>query len=44
MVGFGPLELRKLRQLAEANHKQMRLVADLSLDKAMPQEVLATKL
>lgn len=41
--GLGPSELRKLRQLEEENQKLKRLVADLSLDKAMLQEVLAKK-
>jgi len=35
--------LRKIRQLEEDNQKLKRLVADLSLDKAMLQEVLAKK-
>ena len=39
--GLGPSELRKLRQLEEENTKLKRLVADLPLDKAMPQDVLA---
>lgn len=39
--GLGPSELRKMRQLEEENLKLKRLVADLSLDKAMLQEVLA---
>ena len=33
--GLGPSELRKLKQLEEENAKLKRLVADLSLDKAM---------
>ena len=41
--GLGPSELRKLRQLEEENAKLKKLVADLSLDKAMLQEVLAKK-
>ncbi len=41
--GLGPSELRKLRQLEEENSKLKKLVADLSLDKAMLQEVLAKK-
>ena len=41
--GLGPSELRKLRQLEEENTKLKRLVADLSLDKSMLQEVLAKK-
>lgn len=42
--GLGPSELRRLRQLEEENSKRKRLVADLSLDKAMLQDVLAKKL
>ena len=38
--GLGPSELRRLRQLEEENSKLKRLVADLSLDKAMLQDVL----
>ena len=41
--GLGPSELRKLRQLEDENTKLKKLVADLSLDKAMLQEVLAKK-
>ena len=37
-AGLGPSELRKLKQLKEKNSKLKRLVADLSLDKAMLQE------
>jgi putative transposase len=36
--------LRRLRQLEEENRKLKQLVADLSLDKAMLQEVLSKKL
>lgn len=44
--GLGPSELRKMPQLEEEeeNQKLKRLVADLSLDKAMLQEVLAKDL
>jgi putative transposase len=42
--GLGPSELRRLRQLEEENAKLKKLVADLSLDKIMIQEVLAKKL
>ena len=42
--GLGPSELRRLKQLEEENSKPKRLVADLSLDKAMLQDVLAKKL
>jgi putative transposase len=43
-AGMGVSELRRLRQLEEENRKLKRLVADLSLDKAMLQEVLSKKL
>ena len=39
-----PSEVKKLRQLEEENGKLKRLVADLSLDKAMLQDVLSKKL
>ncbi len=39
--GLGPSELRRLRQFEEENAKLKRLVADLNLDKAMLQDVLA---
>ena len=42
--GLGPSELRRLRQLEEENNKLKKLVADLSLDKAMLQDVLSKKL
>ena len=42
--GGGPSELRRMRQLEEENAKLKRLVADLSLDKAMLQDVLSKKL
>lgn len=38
--GVGPSELKRLRQLEEENLKLKRLVADLSLDQAMLQDVL----
>jgi len=41
--GLGPSELRRLKQLEEENAKLKRLVADLSLDKAMLQDVLSRK-
>ena len=43
-AGLGPSELRKLKQLEEENNKLKRLLADLSLDKAMLQDVLSKKL
>jgi putative transposase len=42
--GMGVAELRRLRQLEEENGKLKRLVADLSLDRHILQEVLAKKL
>ena len=42
--GLGVAELRRLRQLEEENRKLKQLVADLSLDKVMLQDVLAKKL
>ena len=42
--GLGSSELRRLKQLEEENSKLKRLVADLSLDKAMLQDVLSKKL
>jgi putative transposase len=42
--GLGPSELRRLKQLEEENVKLKRLVADLSLDKTMLQDVLSKKL
>jgi putative transposase len=41
---MGVAELRRLRQLEEENRKLKQLVADLSLDKAMLQDVLAKNL
>ncbi len=37
-------ELRRLRQLEEENTKLKKLIADLSLDKIMLQDVLSKKL
>lgn len=42
--GLGVSELRRLRQLEEENSKLKQIVADLSLDKQMLQEVLKKKL
>ena len=42
--GMGVSELRRLRQLEEENRKLRQLVADLTLDKHMLQEVIRTKL
>ena len=43
-AGMGVGDVRELRQLREENTKLKQLVADLSLDKHMLQEVLAKKL
>ena len=43
-AGLGPSEVRRMKQLEEENHRLKRLVADLSLDKSMLQDVLAKKL
>ena len=43
-AGMGVSELRRMKQLEEENRKLKQLVADLSLDKAMLQEVVAKKL
>ena len=42
-AGVGLSELRRLRQLEEENRKLKQIVADLSLDKAMLQAVVAKK-
>ena len=42
-AGLGLTELRRLKQLEEENATLKRLVADLSLDKHMLQEVIAKK-
>ena len=41
--GMGVTELRRLRQLEDENQRLKKLVADLSLDKEMLQEVLKQK-
>ena len=42
-AGMGTVEIRRLKQLEEENAKLKRLVADLSLDKTMLQDVLRKK-
>ena len=42
--GLGKDELRRLKQLEDENRKLKQLVADLSLDKHILQDVLAKKL
>ena len=41
---MGVSDMRELRQLREENTKLKQLVADLSLDKHMLQEVISKKL
>jgi len=43
-AGLGLSELRELRQLRDENGKLKRLVADLSLDRHILQEIVAKKL
>ena len=42
--GLDPSDLRRLRLLEDENKKLKQMVADLSLDKAMLQEVIEKKL
>ena len=42
-AGMGVAEIRRLKQLEEENTKLKRLVADLTLDKTMLQDVLRRK-
>ena len=43
-AGLGVAEVRRLKQLEEENRKLKQLVADLSLDKKMLQDVLSKKI
>ncbi len=43
-AGLGIAELRRLRQLEDENRRLKQLVADLTLDKQMLQEVITKKL
>lgn len=42
--GMGTIELRRLKELEDENKKLRQLVADLSLDKHILQEVVRKKL
>jgi putative transposase len=42
-AGMGVVEIRRLKRLEEENAKLKRLVADLTLDKTMLQDVLRRK-
>ncbi len=43
-AGLMPSEMKRLRQLEDENNRLKKIVADLSLDKAMLQDVLSKKL
>jgi putative transposase len=43
-AGLGITEVRELRQLREENSRLKRLVADLSLDRQILQEIVSKKL
>jgi putative transposase len=43
-AGLGVTELRELRQLRDENGRLKRLVADLSLDRQILQEIVSKKL
>lgn len=43
-AGLGVNEVRRLKQLEEENRKLKQIVADLTLDKQMLQDVLSKKL
>ena len=42
-AGMGPTEIRRLKQLEDENTRLKKLVADLTLDKTMLQDVLKRK-
>lgn len=42
--GLTPSEVKKMRQLEDENNRLKKIVADLTLDKAMLQDVLSKKL
>jgi putative transposase len=43
-ANLGVAEIRRLKELEDENHRLKRLVADLTLDKQMLQDVLSKKL
>ncbi len=43
-AGLLPSEVKRLRQLEDENNRLKKIVADLTLDKAMLQDVLSKKL
>jgi putative transposase len=42
-AGMGSTEIRRLHQLEEENSRLKKLVAELSLDKVMLQDILSKK-
>ena len=43
-AGLMPTEMKRLKQLEEENNNLKKIVADLSLDKAMLQDVIKRKI
>ena len=43
-AGLLPSEMKRLKQLEDENHRLKKLVADLSLDREMLQDVIRRKL
>lgn len=43
-AGMMPSETKRMRELEEENNRLKRIVADLSLDRAMLQDVIKRKL
>lgn len=43
-AGLLPSEMKRLRQLEDENNRLKKIIADLTLDKAMLQDVLSKKL
>ena len=43
-AGMMPSEMKRMRELEEENNRLRRIVADLSLDRAMLQDVIKRKL
>ena len=43
-AGMMPSEMRRMRELEDENNRLKKIVADLSLDKAMLQDVIKRKL
>lgn len=43
-AGLMPSEMRQLRELEEENNRLKKIVADLTLDREMPQDVIKRKI